>query len=363
MTERNNASLKDKLASILAEVETPERRTNILLGLIARSSSRYSLKGVLPSSYAAEAINYLVSREDYKSAGIIAEKSGDIQNAIALFERGNAFQRAAHLYSYEGRIKEAIGAYEKAGDFEMAGRLYERLGDLEGAMGAYVKGEDSWVRIEELCKKVDIDKGIKILIENSRFVEAARLCEEKGDLQEAFRLYKQASVDVNKSSHVLKKAGEIAEKLGLLEEAIEFHRRYGGLGWAAQDGGANRAIRLAKESGRADKAFEIALEKGCLDEAAQIAVQYGFPERAHALVEQHEGKLDFSSLGFLASAAGLVDKATEFHERAGQFGNAEEAAKKGKDKRATSYNRELEDLVLNLIFPDRYPLSHTMEEE
>ena len=162
--------------------------------------------------YVAE-VRTAVSAGNYKRAGDLQLRHGNLQQAYNLFERGNLHTEAAETAQRLGQVERAAKHAEQAGELEKAAELYDEAG----------KG----VEAARLYKRV------------GRFKEAAQLMERDPNAQpiEIAKLWESFYVDSFPKSqqkmneHQRKRIKEAAEKAadaykraGFMNRALHFHK-------------------------------------------------------------------------------------------------------------------------------------------
>ena len=158
-----------------------------------------------------EEVRSAVNAGNYKRAGELQLRHGNLQQAYNLFERGEVHEQAAEAAKRLGMTEKAAGHYEKAGELELAAELFDEAGRSKDAARLY--------------KRV------------GRFKEAAALLEKDSEAQplEIARLWEAWYVDCyprgNKpmNEHKRKRLKEAAERAaeaykraGHLERALHF---------------------------------------------------------------------------------------------------------------------------------------------
>ncbi len=131
-----------------------------------------------------------------------------------------------------------------------------------------------------------------------------------------------------------KYAAEVAEKLGMIEEAIRFYEK------AAIFAGEcdylraihyNDAIRVAKKAGMTERIIEIFEKTGKFGNAARVAKKAGMTKKANQLyVMTIRGNVKrgyYDSAAKWAQEAGMTKKAIRYYKKAGRSGDAAELAR------------------------------------
>ena len=212
-----------------------------MLGLEARLSVLYKnimQDKFLPEHYINEVIEGYQKRGFSTNAAYVAEKIGNLELAIDIWEkaglRGNAIDIAERA-GFNERAKELyndqIDILEKEENFLGAINLAERAGFNE--------------RVKELSSKQ-----IEIYEEQERFTPAANLAKRAGFNERAKKLYdKQIDIYVKKEDFL--EAGRFAESVGQSEKAFSCFMKAGKY---------EASLRIAKEKGWDDSYINFAGE-------------------------------------------------------------------------------------------------------
>jgi tetratricopeptide (TPR) repeat protein len=162
---------------------------------------------------------------DPLKAGDMYYRAGELEEAARQYEQAAAHAAAARVYEQLGRPNDAAAAWEKAGNLPAAVRSIEAAGGRPAAEMLYRAGRVG-------------DAIVAWQAEGSHLRAAEILEQELGDLLGAARCYLQARQP--------RRAGELLERLGRREEAID------AFGFAPD--GWFDALRLTVDAGQLERA-------------------------------------------------------------------------------------------------------------
>ena len=209
---------------------------------------------------------------DQKSAhhaGRLYEQAGELQRALAVYQKGSYFKpaaavcmklgdyrKAAELYMRaeeptlaaqahakggdnaaaanlmgevalkEERIADAARYFQQGQDALRAAELFESIGMLAEAAGAYESGE-SWAAAGNVYARAGLKDRAAASYERASDLEtAARFYEESGNTRKAIELYERAGFTF-KSGEAAAKAGERDKAIALLQRVPSGDENYG----------------------------------------------------------------------------------------------------------------------------------------
>jgi tetratricopeptide (TPR) repeat protein len=162
---------------------------------------------------------------DPLKAGDMYFRAGNLEEAVRQYEAASAHGAAARVYEQLGRAADAAAAWERAGNLPAAVRALESAGERPPAELLYRSG-----RVRDAVAAWEA--------EGSALRAAEILEQELGDLLGAARCYLHARQP--------RRAGELLERLGRQEEAIDAF-------CFAPDGWFD-ALRLTVDSGQLERA-------------------------------------------------------------------------------------------------------------
>jgi len=183
-----------------------------------------------------------------------AERSGEWPRAALLYRRSGDHFRSAEMFYRAKMLEDALDGYERAGALPAAAGVCVRLGRIDRAMALYEQAGDraAAVRVleesggqptvEQLRQAGLFDRARQAYESAGEWLRAAELSEH--DLQD---LPRAASLYVKAGSFL--QAGRILESLGRLQEALE--------AYAATPAGALEAARLYLARGATREAADV----------------------------------------------------------------------------------------------------------
>jgi tetratricopeptide (TPR) repeat protein len=183
-----------------------------------------------------------------------AERAAEWARAANLYRRAGEHFRAAEMFYRAQMLPDALESYERAGDPAAAAGVCARLGLVERAIALYEQSGDRAAAIrvlegaggqataEQLHRAGMFERALSAYETEGNWPRAAELCEH--DLQD---LPRAAGLYVKAGSFL--QAGRILESLGRLQEALE--------AYAAQPAGALAAARLYLSRGATREAAEV----------------------------------------------------------------------------------------------------------
>jgi tetratricopeptide (TPR) repeat protein len=213
---------------------------------------RHSAAALLKAGQPAKAAEAYLRGEDHENAAGAYEQAGDAVRAANL--RGEVAFKA-------DRVPEAAAWFLKGRDFLRAAELYESVDMFAEAAGAYEAGE-SWAAAGSVYLRAGLkEKAAAAYAKGGEYETAARLYEELGQKQRAAELYGRAGFTF--------KSGEAAAEAGEKEKAIALLQRVSA-GEEDYRAATQLLARLFIETGRPALALE-RLQKVIGDEEVSSA--------------------------------------------------------------------------------------------
>jgi tetratricopeptide (TPR) repeat protein len=184
----------------------------------------------------------------------LAERAGEWQRAASLYRQVGEHFRAAEMYYRAQMLEDALDSYERAGALSEAAGVCVRLGRVEQAMALFEQAGDrkAAVRVleesggqptaEQLRRAGMLERAREAHERAGEWLRAAEICEhDLRDLPGAAGLYLKAGSFLQ--------AGRILESLGRVQEALE--------AYAAAPAGALEAARLYLGRGATREAADL----------------------------------------------------------------------------------------------------------
>jgi len=175
--------------------------------------------------------------------------------AAAVFEEGQAPERAAQLHEELGDLPAAARCYEAARRFQKAAELYGRLGRSDKAAAMADRGQETpgLQRAQALMERGDEERAVELLIAEGKREQAAALLERSGNLAAAADLYRELE-DYERAGNLYFKAGEY-HKAG---DSFRAGFQYALAGQCYRKAGdRSLAQKMALEAGRWEDAFDL----------------------------------------------------------------------------------------------------------
>jgi tetratricopeptide (TPR) repeat protein len=235
----------------------------LLVALLVRVGSRPEKLKAAPTQRAAELeesgrfglASRVYEREGHiEKSARIAERAGEWQRAAQLYRRAGDDFQAAEMYYRASMLEDALDSYERAGALAAAAGVSARLGRVERAMELYAQAGDRVAAIRVLE-----EAGGRATAEQLRqaglFERARETYESAGDWLRAAEVSEHDLRDLPRAASLYVKggsflqAGRILESLGRLQEALE--------AYAAVPAGALEAARLYLSRGATREAADL----------------------------------------------------------------------------------------------------------
>jgi len=237
-------------------------------------------------------------------------KAGELEGAARLLIQRKNYKRAAEILATAQMLKEAAAIAEEGKNFPLAVALYEKDGRfLEAGFAAYKGGmkEKAVVLLAKAMRDFPLDESIP----------KHELFKWREKKKEMARIFEEGSV--------FDKAAELYENLGLLEAAARCREL---------SGDKEKAVKLYHKLGFVEKAAEL-MEKEENEKylkEAQLLEKQGKLEEAESLYQKCGSKLDLARvkemLGKYVEAANLyrdcrqTEKAAHLYYKGGEFQEA-----------------------------------------
>ncbi len=236
--------------------------------LLAVNTKEEQTAAVNPSVYieqgnwksAAQA--FALASNFVEAGNIYSEKLGEVDKALQLYERGNAFGKAArlasdyklyslaleyyrnahdvlgeaetllHMEDLEGASKlfrrlgdgpKAAGLLEQAGKLKAAADLYREIGNIKDFIRLLIKSEYDPPEAEKLRQSGNIEAAAMWEFNNHKYLEAAKDFQSLGRTRDEFDALKQhlAQSSASVAQWVWQRMAELGEQLGDLVTAAD----------------------------------------------------------------------------------------------------------------------------------------------
>jgi tetratricopeptide (TPR) repeat protein len=177
---------------------------------------RHSAAALLKLGQPAKAAEAYLRGEDHENAAVAYEQAGDAVRAANL--RGEVAFKA-------DRVPEAAAWFVKGRDFLRAAELYESVDMYAEAAGAYEAGE-SWAAAGGVYLRAGLkERAAAAYAKGGEYETAARLYEELGQKPRAAELYGRAGFTF-KSGEAAAEAGESEKAIALLQRVSTGDENY-----------------------------------------------------------------------------------------------------------------------------------------
>jgi tetratricopeptide (TPR) repeat protein len=211
---------------------TPEEVEEHLKGYKLESEKIGHLKSILGRK---KMLSGKTREAVYESLGIHNEKIRQYDDAVQAYQEAGKPEKAGEVYERIGKHGEAARVFEKSGNSERAAQLYEKDGDF-------------WEAAESWEKAGKPEKAAQSYEKADRPAEAGKMWEKAGKLDNAASNYyrRESEMPVDTVARMWErhgkfvlaahayngigyagKAGEMFEKAGKPEEAIEAYKKMG----------------------------------------------------------------------------------------------------------------------------------------
>ena len=193
----------------------------------------------------------------YYKLGIIADKKGDLDLAIAYFKQGIDYNKdfslchysLANCFYFAGNLTAAIQNYEIAIKIDPyyadahagLGVIYKEQGQLVKAITSYQQALDTkpeWIEVRNnlgltFLENGNLDEAIvhfkKCIVSRRTYVHSYNnlglALKEKGNISEALKVYRQALLIQPNFSELNNNVGNILQNQGKLDEAIDSYKK------------------------------------------------------------------------------------------------------------------------------------------
>ncbi|MCX7830233.1 MAG: protein kinase, partial [Acidobacteria bacterium] len=286
---------------------------------------------------------------DYKKAGDIHRRKGNLEKALKMYLLAEDYISAAEIESALGRPEKAVEHLLRAGEIEGAARLliqrknYKKAAEI--LAGAQMLKEAA--AIAEEGKNYPL--AVSLYEKDGRFLEAGFAAHKGGMKPKAVLLLAKAMRDfpldesipkheIFKWREKKKEMARIFEEGGVYDKAAELYENLGFLEAAARcrevAGEKEKAVKLYQKLGFVEKAAELLGKEESekyLKEAQQLEKQ-GKLEEAEILYQKGGSKLDLARvkelMGKYVEAANLykdcrqTEKAAHLYYKGGEFQEA-----------------------------------------
>lgn len=280
------------------------------------------------------------SRNDRDSRmmfGRISEAAGLDDLAIEIYRNIGHLSSAAVINERRGNFSEALKDYLANKRFEEAGDVYRKLGRRSLAVDCY-KAARKFEKAAETAEEAGLEKEARKLwlkvMEKTSYIKAGQIAEKLVLLEKAYSFYCKAGESFN---HELCAEAE-KSKRRILEQVnpkigLKFMRKY--------YYSAESIAKYALEHGKPDEAIKTYVKEDRFEEAADVAKEAGLVDRAQKLYQKEMKKVSkghigeghkLSQMARIARKAGFPDAdefyhdAMEWFERRGSFRYAGEVA-------------------------------------